>query len=104
MQTAYKGVNFVYTCEALSMLENVDYTCMTTTGEHQKTFILYMADNSLVVPNPGIGFPAIMSAGLLKGEAFLEVGHALDLPGYQYHAVEQERWATLFNDRDALAV
>jgi hypothetical protein len=40
----------------------------------------------------------------LQRKSLLEVGYALDLSCYQYHAVEQERWPTLFDDSNAFVI
>src|SRR6266446_5529551 len=77
---------------------------MTATREDNKTLILYMTYNSLIVPDPGIRFPAMVSARLLYRETFLEVGYALDLPCHQHRTIQQERRSLLFDYIDAFAV
>src|SRR5437660_4892767 len=86
------------------MSQDIDDTRMTATREHNKSLVLEMTDDSLVVPNPGVGFPFTVRPRLLEGKAFLEIRHALDLSGHQDHAVKQECRAALLDDRDTFAV
>jgi hypothetical protein len=71
---------------------------MAARREHEQPFVLHMTDDRLVVPEPGIGFPSVICAGLLGWKAFLKVGHALYLSRYQHRLVKQEGWAFLLDD------
>ena len=90
VESTDEGVDDVDAGQLPDMSQDVDDTRMAATGEHNKSLVLEMADDSLVVPNPGIGFPSTVCPGLLEGKAFLEIRHALDLPSHQDHAVKQE--------------
>jgi hypothetical protein len=63
-----------------------------------------MTDDRLVVPEPGIGFPPVICAGLLGWKAFLKVGHTLYLSRYQHRLVKQEGWAFLLDDLNPFVV
>src|SRR5579864_1375406 len=63
-----------------------------------------MAHHRLIVPDPRIRLPTMFGVYLLQRKPFLEVGYTIDLPGYQYHAIKQERWPALLDDLDTFAV
>ena len=90
VKSADEGIDDVDACQLPDMSQDIDDARMAATREHNKSLVLEMADDSLVVPNPGIGCPSTVRPGLLEGEAFLEIRHALDLPSHQDHAVKQE--------------
>src|SRR5579875_2280597 len=104
MQAADKGVDGLDAGKPPGMLKNVDDPGVAAAREDHQAAVFEMADNSLIIPDPDIGLPAVVGTRLLQGEAFFKIGDALNLTGHQHGSIEQQRGTSFFDDGNTFAI
>ena len=79
VQPADQGVDLGHAGEATGVVHDVHRAGVAAAGQHDEAASRDVDDDRLVVPDPRVGFPAVVPPGLLPWQAALEVGHSLRL-------------------------
>ena len=102
VETTDEGMDLAHSGDPLGVANDVDGPRVAAAGQHDQPFASNVDDHRLVVPDPGVRLPSIVSAGLLAGEALLEVSHPLGLPAHEHRLIEEQRRSSFLDDFDAL--
>src|SRR5260370_20967830 len=62
MQSSNQCMYFVFTPEALRVLQHIYCSCMAATCEHDQPLVPHMSDHGPVVPHPCIQVPSLLIA------------------------------------------
>ena len=73
---------------------------MTAAGHHHEPLVSHINHQSLIIMDQWIRLPRAVDLGVMNGKPGLELGCAMDLPGYQHHTFEQIGAATLLEKLD----
>jgi hypothetical protein len=74
--------------QLLRIAHDIHNACMTASGHHHQSLILYLNDHSLIMKNKRIGRPGPATKGLLSWHAMRKHGRPIDFPGHQQRIVE----------------
>src|SRR5712692_2000744 len=104
VEAAQHGINLLDARQHAGLAQDIYDARVSAAGYHHQPFVAYIDDRRLVIVDPGIGLPLPINFRLLVLHARLEVGGALNLPRHKHGAIDQERWAALDQQRDALTL
>ena len=77
---------------------------MPAAGEHDEALAADVDHQRLLVEDRRVGLPPPVAPGLVVGHPALEVGGAVDLPGDEHRAVEQQRGLPALDHLEALGL